>query len=78
MPRPRNTDRPSRARQPLDVQPVLVRPGDFTRLVGLTEGHARQIEARDPAAPRPIKVGRAVLRDVTAWVTYLRNLPAAA
>ena len=42
MPRPRNTDRPSRARRPLDVQPVLVRASDFTRLVGLT-GSAEEI-----------------------------------
>ena len=77
MPRRRTTDRPSRARQPIDTPPVLVRPHDFTRLVGLTEGHARQIEARDPAAPRPIKVGRAVLRDLNAWITFLRNQAAA-
>lgn len=77
MPRPRNPERPSRARKPLDAAPVLVRPVDFTRLVGITEGHARQIEARDPGAPRPIKVGRAVLRDLNAWITYLRNQAAA-
>lgn len=78
MPGTRSTDRPSRARQPLDVPPVFARPDDFTRIVGLTEGHARQIEARDPAAPRPIKVGRAVLRDLNAWISYLRGLRAAA
>jgi len=77
MPRRRNPDRPSRARKPLDAAPVLVRPADFTRLVGLTEGHVRSIEARDPAAPRPIKVGRAVLRDLNAWITFLRNQAAA-
>ena len=75
MPRPRNPERPSRARQPIDAPPLFARPNDFPRLVGITEGHARQLEARG-IGPRPVRLGRIVLRDVAAWVDYLKRCAA--
>jgi hypothetical protein len=74
MSRPRNPDRPSRARQPLDIPPFFARPNDFTRLTGITEGHARQLEARG-IAPRPVRIegSRIVLRDVAEWVNFLKR-----
>ena len=74
MPRRRNPDRPSRAKQPVDLAPVFVRRPDLCRLTGLTEGYLRQQEARG-TAPQPVRIegSRVVLYELEPWLTWLRR-----
>ena len=74
MPRQRNPERPSRAKQPVDITPTLVRRPTLARALDLTEGTIRNLEARG-VGPRPIRPEgtRIVLHDLAEWITYLKR-----
>lgn len=78
MPRPRTTDRPSRARKPADLPPIFLRRPELARAIGLTEGFIRQQEARGNW-PAPIRLGdRVVVYELATVVEWLRRNQSAA
>ena len=77
MPRPRNPERASRAKQPVDIPPTLVRRPTLARALDLTEGTIRNFELRG-IGPRPIRPEgtRIVLHDLNEWISYLKRCAA--
>lgn len=72
MPRARNTDRPSRAKKPLDIPPVLVRRPTLARALDITEGFIRALNDRGDG-PIPIRVGKVVLYDFNEAVQWFKR-----
>lgn len=72
MPRARSTERPSRAKKPLDIPPVLVRRPTLARALDVTEGFIRALNSRGDG-PIPIRVGKVVLYDLAESITWFKR-----
>lgn len=74
MPRRRNPEQPSRARQRPSIAPVFVRRPDLAAITGLTEGYIRQQEGKG-VAPPPIRLenSRVVVYELQPWLEWLRR-----